>query len=128
MPRARSHSAASLPSSPTGNATKAPPGAMITAVPVALDRSGRYGVKVGVTTFITTVPTGVCSKIFSFWVQCSDPGAGPGQIPIAWALRVPVQPAKPATTRNSRRLPLTAGPRCGRKVRDGTGSAGRIDP
>jgi hypothetical protein len=34
---------------------------MMMPVPVAVARGGRYGVTVGVTTLITTVPTGVFS-------------------------------------------------------------------
>src|SRR6185312_10237974 len=61
------------------SATKAPPGATMTPVPVALARSGRKAVNVGVTTLKTTVPRGVFSTVRSFWVHFSDPGATPGQ-------------------------------------------------
>jgi hypothetical protein len=53
---------------------------MMTPVPVALVRSGRKTVKVGVTTLKTTAPSGVFSTIRSVWVQSSDPGATPGQM------------------------------------------------
>ncbi len=36
--------------------------------------------RVGVTTFITTVPTGVSLNVFSFCVQLSEPGATPGHM------------------------------------------------
>ena len=35
---------------------------------------------VGVTTFWMTVPTGVFLYVFSYCVQCSEPGATPGQM------------------------------------------------
>src|SRR4051795_963193 len=61
------------------SATKAPPGATMTPVPVALERSGRKAVNVGLTTLKTTVPRGVFSTVRSFWVHFSEPGATPGQ-------------------------------------------------
>src|SRR5438046_10723350 len=61
------------------SATKAPPGAMMTPVPVALARSGRKAVNVGVTTLKITVPRGVFSTDRPFLVHFSEPGATPGQ-------------------------------------------------
>ena len=62
------------------SAAQYPPGAIITPVPVALLFSGRYAVSVGVTTFKTTVPTGVFSITFSFCVQFSVPGGASDQM------------------------------------------------
>jgi hypothetical protein len=61
MPRDWSQRARSSPSKLTASAMKAPPGATITPVPVARSGGGRKTVSVGVTTFCTTVPTGVFS-------------------------------------------------------------------
>lgn len=60
---------------------------MMTAVPVASPGRGRKAASAGVTTFRTTVPTGVFSTVRSWWVQDSDPGAGPGQMLTVWAWR-----------------------------------------
>src|SRR3954453_18187446 len=80
------------------SATKAPPGATMTPVPVALARSGRNAVNVGVTTLKTTVPRGVFSTTRSFWVHFSDPGATPGQTFTTW------ERAEPETSRRNRAM------------------------
>src|SRR6266700_2558339 len=60
------------------NPMKPPPGAMMTAVPVAVDGSGRYVVSVGVLTLIT-VSMPPERRLVSGCFHCSDPGATPGQ-------------------------------------------------
>src|SRR5262245_37902707 len=113
MPFSCSQRATWLPSRSIASATNAPPGAMMTPVPVAFVRSGRYAVKVGVTTLKTTVPSGVFSTVVSFWVHCSDPGAAPGQIltVCAWAKHT-MKAVPAAASHNGRRmfLPLFADP------------------
>src|SRR5260221_3935191 len=92
-PLSWSQRAMSRPSRSMARATNAPPGAMITPVPVAF--SGRYAVSVGVTTLKTTAPSGVSSTVVSFCVQVSEPGAAPGQMSTLCA------PARLATTEMS---------------------------
>jgi hypothetical protein len=53
-------------------------------VPVDLALSGRYKVRVGVTTLKITLPMGVFSTDFSVCFQFSDPGATPGQRFTVW--------------------------------------------
>src|ERR1043166_4974547 len=78
------------------SATNPPPGATITPVPVAFARSGRYGIKVGLTTLRITVPSGVFGTVSSFWVQRSEPGATPGQMFTTCARPAPSAKQLPA--------------------------------
>src|SRR6266571_1303866 len=57
---------------------KPPPGAMMTAVPVATSGSGTYAVSVGVLT-LTVVSMPPEPRLVSGCFHCSDPGATPGQ-------------------------------------------------
>src|SRR6266568_4942898 len=57
---------------------KPPPGAMMTALPVATAGFGRYAVSVGVLT-LTVVSVPPEPRLVSGCFHCSDPGAIPGQ-------------------------------------------------
>jgi hypothetical protein len=64
---------------------------MMMPVPVALSFVGRNAVRVGVTTFVMTVPIGVSLVEVSVWVHFSEPGATPGQRLIVWAYELPAR-------------------------------------
>src|SRR5260370_22462724 len=73
-----SHWASSVPSCVKERKRKPPPGQMTTAVPVALEASGRNTVSVG----CVTLPMRAAPSCPGVWVssyfQLSDPGAAPG--------------------------------------------------
>src|SRR5213593_1408991 len=101
MPRCWSCFASALASRSIASATNAPPGARMMPVPVALPRSGRYAVTVGVTTLKMTVPTGVFAMVSSFWVQRSEPGATPSHTFTVWAFAGPSAMTIPAVVSHS---------------------------
>ena len=90
-PFCTSHFATSNPSLLIDRARKPPPGAIITAVPLALPASGTKTVSVG---FVTLNTTFVCQLLLSFSAsfqfQLSEPGGGPSYngITFCWAFTV----------------------------------------
>ena len=79
-PRARSHSATSVPSLSHDRKRNPPPGQMTTAAPVAAEGSGRKAVRVGVVTLRTIALWSQSLRYStSFCVQPSEPGATSGQ-------------------------------------------------
>ena len=88
-PRARSHSATSVPSLCQDRKRNPPPGQMTTAAPVAIPGWGRKAVRVGVVTLRTiTFLSQSLRYSTSFCVQPSEPGAGPGQIEMTVGLAI----------------------------------------
>src|SRR5436190_1948213 len=86
-----SHFATSYPSLFIDKAKNAPPGQMITAVPLDVPASGRNTLSVGLTTLYTTL---VCHRFLSFSASFqfhdSDPGAAPSYscITFCWACKI----------------------------------------
>jgi hypothetical protein len=90
-----SQRAQSVPSKSIMSRRNPPPGQMIIAVPVAMDRSGKKAVSVGWVTLKAARGTvGDAAVSFSSQFQLSDPGAAPGQRGIIFGSAAKMATAK----------------------------------